>query len=258
MFTGGSLLYGSTGRPDLLGPDHTDALVHAQYGSAQRLARELPEDAEIYPTHGFGSFCSATQAQGTASTIGSEKRANPALTLDERDYVESLLSGLDAYPPTTRTWAPPTRPVRRDRCRAGHRGAHQHVRDGDAAGPPPVQSRTGLRYRRRRPAAAGRAARMMLALVLAAAVAVGVSLGLLGGGGSILTVPVLVYLAGAEPRPAIAMSLFVVGVTSAVGVVPTHGRDGCAGGPRCRSARPASRAPTSADGSSATSPARSC
>lgn len=98
VFTGGSLLYGSTGRPDLLGPSHTHELVTAQYGSVQRLARELPDDAEIFPTHGFGSFCSATQSQAEASTIGREKRTNPALTLDEKEYVESLLAGLDAWP----------------------------------------------------------------------------------------------------------------------------------------------------------------
>lgn len=98
VFTGGSLLYGSTGRPDLLGPEHTGALVRAQYGSAHRLANELPEDAEVFPTHGFGSFCSSTQSQAAASTIGREKGANPALTLEEREYVETLLAGLDAYP----------------------------------------------------------------------------------------------------------------------------------------------------------------
>lgn len=98
VFTGGSLLYGSTGRPDLLGPEHTGALVRAQYGSAHRLANELPEDAEIFPTHGFGSFCSSTQSQAAASTIGREKGANPVLTLEEREYVETLLAGLDAYP----------------------------------------------------------------------------------------------------------------------------------------------------------------
>ncbi|MCP9948995.1 MBL fold metallo-hydrolase [Actinomadura madurae] len=98
VFTGGSLLYGSTGRPDLLGPAHTRELVTAQYGSARRLAQELSDDAEIFPTHGFGSFCSATQSEGQASTIGQEKRTNPALTLDEKEYVETLLAGLDAYP----------------------------------------------------------------------------------------------------------------------------------------------------------------
>jgi hydroxyacylglutathione hydrolase len=98
VFTGGSLLYGSTGRTDLVGPDATAALSRAQWASARRLARELPGTAPIFPTHGFGSFCSATQSAATSSTIGQEKLANPVLTLDERAYVESLLAGLDAWP----------------------------------------------------------------------------------------------------------------------------------------------------------------
>ena len=98
VFTGGSLLYGSTGRPDLLGRAHAGELAHAQYASAHRLAAELPGDADVYPTHGFGSFCSATQAEGTSSTIAREMRVNPALILDEQRYVAELLAGLDAYP----------------------------------------------------------------------------------------------------------------------------------------------------------------
>jgi len=65
----------------------------------------------------------------------------------------------------------------------------------------------------------------MIWLAVGLAVFVGISLGLLGGGGSILTVPLLAYVAGLEPKQAIAMSLFVVGVTSAVGSV-THARAG--------------------------------
>lgn len=53
----------------------------------------------------------------------------------------------------------------------------------------------------------------------------GVSLGLLGGGGSILTVPILVYVLGVDPRGAIATSLVVVGVTSATGML-SHARAG--------------------------------
>jgi len=98
VFTGGSLLYGSTGRPDLLGRVHAGELAHAQFASAHRLAAELPEDAPVYPTHGFGSFCSSTQALGSSSTIGRERRINPALILDEDRYVSELLAGLDAYP----------------------------------------------------------------------------------------------------------------------------------------------------------------
>jgi uncharacterized membrane protein YfcA len=56
-------------------------------------------------------------------------------------------------------------------------------------------------------------------LVLALSLVIGLSLGVLGGGGSILTVPILVYVAGFGPKEAIAASLFVVGVTSAVSVV---------------------------------------
>jgi glyoxylase-like metal-dependent hydrolase (beta-lactamase superfamily II)/rhodanese-related sulfurtransferase len=98
VFTGGSLLYGATGRPDLLGQEHTHDLVHAQYASAHRLASELPDATEVFPTHGFGSFCSATQSDATDSTIGQEKRTNPVLTASEETYVAELLAGLDVYP----------------------------------------------------------------------------------------------------------------------------------------------------------------
>jgi uncharacterized membrane protein YfcA len=64
-----------------------------------------------------------------------------------------------------------------------------------------------------------------LILVLALSVVIGLSLGVLGGGGSILTVPILVYVAGFEAKEAIAASLFVVGVTSAVSVL-SHARGG--------------------------------
>lgn len=63
----------------------------------------------------------------------------------------------------------------------------------------------------------------MLLITLALAVLIGVSLGLLGGGGSILAVPLLVYVADLPAKEAIATSLLVVGVTSAVGVLP-HAR----------------------------------
>ena len=98
VFTGGSLLYGSTGRPDLLGRGHAAELARAQFASAHRLAAVLPEDADVYPTHGFGSFCSATQSEGTSSTIGRERQVNPVLIQAEDRYVSELLAGLDAYP----------------------------------------------------------------------------------------------------------------------------------------------------------------
>ena len=62
-------------------------------------------------------------------------------------------------------------------------------------------------------------------LGLALAATIGVSLGLLGAGGSILTVPVFVYVLGYDPKRAIAMSLLVVGATSLLGAV-SHWRAG--------------------------------
>ena len=65
----------------------------------------------------------------------------------------------------------------------------------------------------------------MIALTIGLAVFVGVALGLLGGGGSILTVPLLAYVAGMDAKQAIATSLLVVGVTSAIGAI-SHARAG--------------------------------
>ncbi|MGA1264822.1 MAG: sulfite exporter TauE/SafE family protein [Prochlorothrix sp.] len=57
------------------------------------------------------------------------------------------------------------------------------------------------------------------------AVGIGLSLGLIGGGGSILAVPILMYVLGLSPKTAIAMSLIVVGMVSVIGAIP-HGRRG--------------------------------
>ena len=65
---------------------------------------------------------------------------------------------------------------------------------------------------------------LTLILTLLLSILIGLSLGLLGGGGSILTVPILTYVAGLAPKEAIAASLFVVGVTSAVSAI-NHARN---------------------------------
>lgn len=104
VFTGGSLLYGSTGRTDLLGAENAEELSRAQYDSVRRLARDLPGTARVCPTHGFGSFCAAASgpggsaSNGTSSTIDAERDTNPALTRSRTKFVAELLAGLDAYP----------------------------------------------------------------------------------------------------------------------------------------------------------------
>ena len=65
----------------------------------------------------------------------------------------------------------------------------------------------------------------MLILGYTLAALIGLSLGLMGGGGSILTVPILVYVLGYDPKLSIVMSLPVVGITSLVGAVG-HWRSG--------------------------------
>ncbi|MET9013153.1 rhodanese-like domain-containing protein [Streptomyces olivaceoviridis] len=97
-FTGGSLLIGTVGRPDLVEPRLTERLARAQHASAHRLAAELPDETPVLPTHGFGSFCSSAQAAGDATTIGEEKAANTALTTDVDSFVTRLLAGLDDVP----------------------------------------------------------------------------------------------------------------------------------------------------------------
>ena len=98
VFTGGSLLFGTTGRTDLLGQQYAHELAHHQYASARKLADLLPDGAQVWPTHGFGSFCSASQADAPESTIGREKEANPVLRLAADQFVTETLAGLDAYP----------------------------------------------------------------------------------------------------------------------------------------------------------------
>lgn len=99
LFSGGSLLVGSAGRTDLLGPDHTEALTRSQYESLSRLAM-LPDDVAVLPTHGAGSFCVAAMP-GTAPTsrMADERRRNPLLrAVGLAGFTEELSGELMAYP----------------------------------------------------------------------------------------------------------------------------------------------------------------
>jgi glyoxylase-like metal-dependent hydrolase (beta-lactamase superfamily II)/rhodanese-related sulfurtransferase len=98
IFTGGSMLHGSTGRPDLLGWDHATELAQLQHGSAHRITEFLDDMTPIFPTHGFGSFCAATSTSGSSSTIQDEKKSNPALQLTVERFVSETLAGLDTFP----------------------------------------------------------------------------------------------------------------------------------------------------------------
>ena len=92
LFSGGSLLVGSAGRPDLLGPERADTLARLQYISINRLAR-LPGDVELLPTHGEGSFCTATGAGRLTSTIRDEVETNPLLACATPEELSAAMLG---------------------------------------------------------------------------------------------------------------------------------------------------------------------
>jgi Zn-dependent hydrolases, including glyoxylases len=106
-FTGGSLMCGAAGRTDLLGDQHTAELTRAQYRSLRRLAL-LPDATPVLPTHGAGSFCAAgASAGGPTSTIGAERRTNPALLVaDDADFVQERLALFAPHPTYYRHMAP--------------------------------------------------------------------------------------------------------------------------------------------------------
>ena len=101
VLTGGSLLVGSAGRPDLLGPELFPTLANDQFQSLQRLAA-LPDDVRILPTHGAGSFCvSGPVGTERESTVGHEREHNPYLRVADsaafRKFVEQRLGRYPAY-----------------------------------------------------------------------------------------------------------------------------------------------------------------
>jgi len=99
VFTGGSLLVGAAARTDLVDPDRTEELARAQYRSLHRLLM-LPDQVEVWPTHGAGSFCSAPPGADRTSSIGREKATNPLLqAADEDAFVAQLVGSLGSFPP---------------------------------------------------------------------------------------------------------------------------------------------------------------
>jgi hydroxyacylglutathione hydrolase len=107
VFTGGSLMVANAGRTDLLGPDHTDELTRAQFHSLRRLA-ELPQETQVLPTHGAGSFCGSGPSEtDRTSTLAVELGRNRALTApDEETFAREQLTGLLAYPTYYGSMAP--------------------------------------------------------------------------------------------------------------------------------------------------------
>ena len=99
LFTGGTLIVGGVARTDLISPDLTEGLARAAYRSIKERLLVLPDSLPVYPTHGVGSFCSASPIGDRTTTIGRERRSNPLLQAkDEDDFIARLAAGLGSYP----------------------------------------------------------------------------------------------------------------------------------------------------------------
>ena len=98
LFSGGSLMVGTIGRTDLCGPDLTERLAHDMFHSLRRLDG-LPDSLPVYPTHGSGSFCSASGAGNLTSTLGRERATNALFRIDDEDtFVAALIAGFGSFP----------------------------------------------------------------------------------------------------------------------------------------------------------------
>ena len=100
LFSGGSLLVGAVARTDLIAAERTEPLARSLWRAVHERILVLPDDLPVYPTHGAGSFCSATGGAERTTTIGREKSTNPLLRAGDEDaFVAQLLGGLGTYPP---------------------------------------------------------------------------------------------------------------------------------------------------------------
>jgi hydroxyacylglutathione hydrolase len=100
LFSGGTLIVGGVARTDLISPDLTEELARAAYRSIRDRLLILPDGLPVYPTHGAGSFCSASPTGDRTTTIGRERLSNLLLqATDEDDFVARLTGRLGSYPP---------------------------------------------------------------------------------------------------------------------------------------------------------------
>jgi glyoxylase-like metal-dependent hydrolase (beta-lactamase superfamily II) len=101
VLTGDALLVGDAGRPDLhaQADRSSDELARTLYRSLTERLLALPDHVLLYPGHYSGSVCGRGLSAHPASTIGFERRHNPALQFsDEDSFVEALLRDVPSAP----------------------------------------------------------------------------------------------------------------------------------------------------------------
>ena len=99
VFSGGALIVGGAARTDLLTPELTRPLASQLYHTLHDKLLKLPDELEVFPTHGTGSYCVAPVSSDRTTTIGRERTTNSlALAHSEEEFIERALAGLPSYP----------------------------------------------------------------------------------------------------------------------------------------------------------------
>ena len=99
LFSGGALIVGGAARTDLLTPELTRPLARHLYHTIHDKLLKLPDELEVFPTHGAGSFCVAPTSSDRTTTIGRERHTNAlAQAQSEEEFIKRALSGLPSYP----------------------------------------------------------------------------------------------------------------------------------------------------------------
>jgi hydroxyacylglutathione hydrolase len=100
VLTGDTLFVGDVGRPDLHGEGDAARLAGQLYHSLRSKLLPLDDAVEVYPGHFAGSACGRSMSAKPSSTIGFERRFNPALQIRDRAaFVEHALRDLPPPPP---------------------------------------------------------------------------------------------------------------------------------------------------------------
>ncbi len=97
--TGDTLFVGDIGRPDLVGIEAARGLANNMYDTLTQKILPLNDSLMIYPGHGAGSLCGKSIGSMKSTTLGFERKYNPALSPRERDeFVEYAISDLPEQP----------------------------------------------------------------------------------------------------------------------------------------------------------------
>ncbi len=100
VLTGDTLFVGSVGRPDLPGKERAEHLAAELHHSLFERLLRLDDTIEVYPGHFAGSACGAGMSAKPSSTIGFERRFNPALQQQSlEEFVGRVTHDLPAQPP---------------------------------------------------------------------------------------------------------------------------------------------------------------